>query len=150
MRRIVAHDDAIFTRSPRAACWIVLDRVVGAMTEASAYCRGVDWRSAIDPEFASAIVEGGPSIGDLHVDELHDLYHERRRVPTRGPSDAVTHVEAVVPAAISVAVRIHRPKGRGDDADRAPCLLTMHGGSFIAGSNQMDDALLEHWCVALG
>jgi len=107
----------------------------------------VDWRASIDPEFAAVVVDGGPSIGDLQLDDLPALYDARRQVSVHPSSDEISVINLEVGSDPPVGVRVHRPKSQ---PGLAPCLLTIHGGSFIAGSNRMDDALLEQWCLRLG
>ena len=64
--------------------------------------------------------------------------------PTPGLSDAVTRTERM---AGDVPVRVHRPVG----VDGAlPCVVSIHGGGFVLGSYDMDDAMFDEWCPKLG
>ena len=46
-----------------------------------------------------------------------------------------------------VVVRVHRPK----DLDGAlPCIYSIHGGGYILGSYDMDDARFDRYCTRFG
>ena len=46
-----------------------------------------------------------------------------------------------------MVVRVHRPV----DADGAlPCLFSIHGGGYVAGSYAMDDSSMDELCPKLG
>ena len=62
-------------------------------------------------------------------------------------SDAVVRSEHVVSSDPSVVVRVHRPVGV-DDA--LPCLFSIHGGGYVGGSHDMDDASFDQLCPDLG
>jgi len=55
--------------------------------------------------------------------------------------------EIEVPGDPPVRLRIHRPD---EPASAVPCIVSMHGGGYSAGTCQDDDALLDAWCQALG
>jgi len=58
-------------------------------------------------------------------------------------SDAVERRDQVVPGDPDVVIRIHRPVGAKGDL---PCLYSIHGGGFVLGSYDMDDARFDLWC----
>ena len=55
-------------------------------------------------------------------------------------SDAVERREHVVPGDPEVLIRVHRPAGVEGDM---PCLYSIHGGGFVLGSYDMDDARFD-------
>jgi acetyl esterase/lipase len=62
-------------------------------------------------------------------------------------SDAVERTDHVVSEDPHVVVRVHRAK----DADGPlPCIYSIHGGGYIIGSYDMDDAKFDAWCPTLG
>lgn len=66
-------------------------------------------------------------------------------------SEAVVRTEHMVaPSATGappVPVRVHRPAGAQGPR---PAVVTIHGGGYVIGSYEMDDALLDRWCQDLG
>ena len=67
--------------------------------------------------------------------------------PAPDLSDAVTRTDHVVPGETPVGVRVHRPVGRPEPL---PAIVTIHGGGYVIGTYDMDDARLDRWCPALG
>jgi acetyl esterase/lipase len=62
-------------------------------------------------------------------------------------SDAVQRDDHVVSDDPQVIVRVHRPV----DLDApAPCVFSIHGGGYVIGSYDMDDAKLDRWCQLFG
>lgn len=62
-------------------------------------------------------------------------------------TDTVERVDHVVDEARGVIVRVHRPR----DADGSrPCAFSIHGGGYIVGTRDMDDAKLGRWAASLG
>lgn len=59
-------------------------------------------------------------------------------------SDAVERTEH---RAGDVPVRVHRPKGVDGPL---PCIVGIHGGGYVLGSYDMDDATFDDWCQSLG
>jgi acetyl esterase/lipase len=106
----------------------------------------VDWEEQLDPELKDSM-SSGPTLGSLQLEDLPSLYEVRRSVKAPDLSPSVEREDHVIDSATGVSVRVHRPKGV---ARLRGCLLTIHGGSFIVGSNRMDDQLLDQWCPALG
>ncbi|HEY1738006.1 MAG TPA: alpha/beta hydrolase [Acidimicrobiia bacterium] len=62
-------------------------------------------------------------------------------------SDDVERVDHVVSNDPYVVVRVHRPKNL---AAPAACLFSIHGGGYILGTYEMDDAKFDHLCVEHG
>lgn len=58
-------------------------------------------------------------------------------------SGAVERREQVVPGNPDVRIRIHRPVGAQGPL---PCLYSIHGGGYVLGSYDMDDARFDSWC----
>jgi acetyl esterase/lipase len=61
-------------------------------------------------------------------------------------SDAVERIDHLVPGDPDVALRVHRRAGA--DGLR-PALYSMHGGGYMIGSYDMDDAMFDDRCQAL-
>ena len=59
-------------------------------------------------------------------------------------SDAVERTEHVVSTDPYVVVRVHRPKGT---TEALPCIYSIHGGGYILGSYDMDDAVFDRYCT---
>ena len=59
-------------------------------------------------------------------------------------SDAVERTDHVVSTDPNVVVRVHRPKGV---TETLPCIYSIHGGGYILGSYDMDDAKFDRHCV---
>ncbi len=68
-------------------------------------------------------------------------------VPPPALGDDVERIDHVVDAGLGVVVRVHRPKAVEGPL---PCLFSIHGGGYIAGSYEGDDAKFDRWCPALG
>jgi acetyl esterase/lipase len=104
---------------------------------------GVDVRDLLDPELRPA----------LDSFELPTIDHEvitairGASFPAPDLSDAVSRTEHVVPGDPPVPVRVHRPVGLEGPH---PAVVTIHGGGYVIGSYDMDDAMLDQWCPALG
>jgi acetyl esterase/lipase len=103
--------------------------------------RLVNAHDMLDPEFASVV--------GLMPEALSAEILTAMRVPYPGPalSGAVTRTERVVPGDPEVPVRVHRANGA---CGALPCIYSMHGGGYIVGSYDMDDALFDRWCPKLG
>ncbi|MEM8618217.1 MAG: alpha/beta hydrolase [Actinomycetota bacterium] len=85
---------------------------------------------------------------------LPDLSHEvlatlrgGRLIEPPELSDRVVRTDHVVAADPHVFVRVHRPVGL-DGA--LPCLYSIHGGGYVMGSLDQDDAKLDVWCDRFG
>lgn len=62
-------------------------------------------------------------------------------------SDAVRREEHQVSTLPDVRVRVHRPVGA---EGRLPCIYSIHGGGYVIGSYDMDDAKFDRWCQMYG
>ena len=58
-------------------------------------------------------------------------------------SQAVDRWDQVVPGDPEVLIRIHRPVGVEGDL---PCLYSIHGGGFVMGGYESEDARFDAWC----
>ena len=68
-------------------------------------------------------------------------------LPVPELSDAVERTDHVVDEANGVVVRAHREVG---SEGALPCLYSIHGGGYIGGSYDMDDAVFDRWCPMFG
>ena len=93
----------------------------------------------LDPELAEIVPDFTPEVlPRLRGDGL---------VGEQQLSDAVERTEHTVSQDPPVVVRVHRPAG----ADGAlPCLFSIHGGGYVAGSYAMDDSSMDELCPKLG
>jgi acetyl esterase/lipase len=62
-------------------------------------------------------------------------------------SDDVERTDHVVSDDPRVVVRVHRAKNAGSDA--LPGIYSIHGGGYIVGSYEMDDARFDRWCPTM-
>ncbi len=62
-------------------------------------------------------------------------------------TETVERTDHVVDEARGIVVRVHRPR---DVTDPAPCAFSIHGGGYIIGTREMDDAKLGRWAERLG
>ncbi len=67
-------------------------------------------------------------------------------IPLPPNAAAVDRRDHVVPGAPDVTVRVHRPVGA---TGTLPCLYLIHGGGYVIGSPNSDDARLTTWCSRL-
>jgi acetyl esterase/lipase len=102
----------------------------------------VDVRDLLDPELAPLLA--GLELAPLDTEGLARLggSFEMPRLP-----DAVVWTEHLVPGDPAVPVRVHRTAGAKGPQ---PAIVTIHGGGYVLGSYDLDDALLDAWCPALG
>lgn len=86
----------------------------------------------------------------IHVPVLDDDFVAMARsieLPSPPLSDAVTRTDHVVPGDPEVPVRVHRATGA--DGLR-PCVYSIHGGGYVIGSYDMDDAWFDALCPKVG
>ncbi len=79
-----------------------------------------------------------------------DLTTMRSGAPMRegpAPRDDVERVDHTVPGNPPVVVRVYRPK---EQAAGAACLYLIHGGGYVVGSYDMNDATLDAYCALFG
>jgi len=83
---------------------------------------------------------------DLSVELLPEI---RATLPVQFPelNDAVERSDHVVDGANGVVVRVHRPRGI---EGAWPCVYSIHGGGYIRGTYDMDDAKFDRWCPTYG
>ncbi|HEU5301618.1 MAG TPA: alpha/beta hydrolase [Acidimicrobiia bacterium] len=62
-------------------------------------------------------------------------------------TETVERTDHVVDEARGVVVRVHRPR---DLDGLGPCAFSIHGGGYIVGNREMDDAKLGRWAADLG
>ncbi len=98
----------------------------------------------LDPEVAAAV--GALNLTGLAAENLPLM---RGAFPAQDLSDAVVRTEILVPGdgGHQVPIRVHRAKGAGG---RQPCVYSIHGGGYVLGSYDMDDARFDSWCPRLG
>lgn len=97
----------------------------------------------LDPEFAA--VRASFTLPELSELTLASARTQEFAAPDL--SDAVERTDIVVPTAPHVVVRVHRPVG---GAYRRACLYSIHGGGYVMGSRDLDDAMFDRWCPVLG
>jgi acetyl esterase/lipase len=88
-------------------------------------------------------------VRQLAVPDMSDEFLEVMRQMPLPPftSDAVDRSEHLVPGDPPVPVRVHRPK---DVSGPLPAYVSMHGGGYISGTYDMDDAKFNRVCPAIG
>ncbi|MYB08412.1 MAG: alpha/beta hydrolase [Acidimicrobiia bacterium] len=98
----------------------------------------------LDPEI-ELLIDTVPT-RDLSVELLPEI---RATLPVQFPelSDAVERSDHVVDEANGVVVRVHRSRGI---EGAAPCVYSIHGGGYIRGTYEMDDAKFDRWCPTYG
>lgn len=104
---------------------------------------GVDAGARLDPEIAAVLVPfleatGGFTIGP----DTLELVRSRSLVPPVELSDGVERTDHTVPGDVPVVVRVHRPKGVEGPL---PCVYSIHGGGYVIGSYEDDDARFDAW-----
>ena len=70
-----------------------------------------------------------------------------RSTPLAAPvelSDKIERTDHVVSADPKVLVRAHRPKNA---SGALPCVYSIHGGGYILGTYEMDDARFDRYCT---
>jgi acetyl esterase/lipase len=85
-----------------------------------------------------------PLFADLTVENLSNY---RVSLPGLGSTPLVERLDLVIDGDPPVEIRLHRPRSSGE---RAPVALSMHGGGYVLGDFNMDDAAFEHWSPRLG
>ncbi len=98
----------------------------------------------LDPEVAAQL-ELAPNFA--LSDEMLPLMREARAAQAVPLSDMVERTDRVVRDDPRLVVRVHRPKGV---SGALPCVFSIHGGGYVLGSYDMDDARFDRWCQRLG
>ncbi len=101
----------------------------------------------IDPSFA-ALLEKYPVITNTHAsaETLDDM--RAGSIPAPPLSNAVERVDHVVRDDPRLTVRVHQQKGATQT--NRPCVYSIHGGGYVAGSADMDDGLFDALCQKTG
>jgi acetyl esterase/lipase len=96
----------------------------------------------LHPDIAKTV--GAPALPPM-TDELVATI---RSIDMSAPvvSDAVECIDLLVPGDPALPMRVFRPRGI---ASTLPCLYSMHGGGYVIGTYDMDNALFEAWCPKL-
>jgi acetyl esterase/lipase len=98
----------------------------------------------LDDEIAPALA-AAPIGFELSVDALPAMRAARCEMfAALELSGAVERTDHVVSDDPEVVVRVHRPKGIDDPL---PCVYSIHGGGYVLGSFDMDDAKFDRQCV---
>ncbi|HTX62726.1 MAG TPA: alpha/beta hydrolase [Acidimicrobiales bacterium] len=103
----------------------------------------------IDPDIVP-MLESMPPLLDELADELLGPLREKELADLAllELSGDVERVNHLVPAqGGDLILRVHRPLGIDRDA---PCLYSIHGGGYVLGRSEMEDARLEQLCLELG
>ncbi len=98
-----------------------------------------DLHPELDPEVASIVP-------DLNPDVIALLRETGLTIPVE-LSDAVERTDHVVSTDPHLVVRVHRPV---DVEGPLPALYSIHGGGYVVGSYDMDDATFDRICPDLG
>jgi acetyl esterase/lipase len=96
---------------------------------------------ALDPSVSDAIAL--IDLGDLTPERLAELRIEFS-IPVPEPTE---WRDVQVPGDPDVTVRIYRSK---ETTGPAPCVYSMHGGGYVLGSRELDNAIFADWCPNLG
>jgi len=101
----------------------------------------------LDDEIVAALAENPVGV-ELSIDVLPTLREVRSAMfAAVALSDAVERTDHVVSDDPRVVVRVHRPKGV--EGPR-PCVYSIHGGGYVLGTYEMDDARFDRWCTRFG
>ncbi|MEM9463743.1 MAG: alpha/beta hydrolase [Actinomycetota bacterium] len=98
-----------------------------------------DLDPALDPAVAAIVPDLDPTVIAL-----------LRETGLTGPvelSDAVERTDHTISSDPHVVVRVHRPV---DTSGPLPALYSIHGGGYVVGSHDMDDAMFDRLCPDLG
>jgi acetyl esterase/lipase len=108
----------------------------------------VDVRTMLDPELR-AVMDAFelPALDGEALSTMRSF-----SFPPPDLSGAVQRTERTAPGDPPVPVRVHRPvDGQAVGATgRLPAVVSIHGGGYVLGSYDMDDARFDRWCPQLG
>jgi acetyl esterase/lipase len=99
----------------------------------------------LDPELVP-LLELVP-VFSFSSEELASMRETRNLGAPVELSDDVERTDHVVSTDPHVVVRVHRPKTESPDA--RPGVYSIHGGGYILGTYEMDDARFDRWCTLL-
>jgi acetyl esterase/lipase len=100
----------------------------------------MSWRDLLDPEV-------GALLGGFDIEMSAETLPAMRFVLAADPVPDVTRTERIVPGESPLPARIHRPASA---TEPLPCIYSIHGGGYVMGTYDMDDALFNALCPALG
>lgn len=109
----------------------------------------MDLHRLLDPEIAELLKSLPPTKG-ITLDQVPHV--RAQRAAATAPvvlSDAVERTDYRVPGrdgAPDVVIRVHRPKSA---TGPLPCAYWTHGGGYIFGNYELDDARFDNWCQSL-
>jgi acetyl esterase/lipase len=103
----------------------------------------IDVRMLLDPELRPAMEEFQLPL--LSKEVLATL--RQQPFQTVELSDAVERTDRLVPGDPPVPIRIHRPVGA---SGQMPAIVSIHGGGYVIGTYDMDDAFFDRWCPKFG
>lgn len=98
----------------------------------------------VDPEIAPLL---DAMVGFRVSADTLPTFRESTPVGDTVSTDDVERAEHVVDEARGIVVRVHRPRGA---AGPHPCAYSIHGGGYVLGNRDMDDAKLARWARRLG
>jgi acetyl esterase/lipase len=104
----------------------------------------------LDPEIAEAVRAFPLDLGNLSLELLQAM--RGQALPPFPGSDAVERRVLQIPGwegDPDVTVHVHRPTVAAADGP-LPCLVWMHGGGYVFGSAELDDARFDRWVPLLG
>ncbi|HVX20997.1 MAG TPA: alpha/beta hydrolase [Acidimicrobiales bacterium] len=100
----------------------------------------------LELDAAIAAVVSDVPLGTIDAGNLAH-YRATQVAPPIPLSDAVDRRDVEVPGTPPVTVRVHRPVGADGPL---PCVYSIHGGGYVLGSYDMDDARFDVWCPRYG
>ena len=105
----------------------------------------MDVAALLDPEVAKAVTAlPFESLTDEQVAMIRSVETPRL------PSPDVETDDVTLPGEGDVRIRVHRPAGTAGKGEALPCVYSIHGGGYVLGSYNMDDALFNALCPNLG
>jgi acetyl esterase/lipase len=108
----------------------------------------VDVDRLLDAEIAEVLAGFPLDLSNLSVEVVQAM--RAAAMPVFPGSDAVERRVVSVPGTDGdpdVVVRVHRPVGVEGTLG---CIVWMHGGGYVFGTAEMDDARFDRWCPLLG
>jgi acetyl esterase/lipase len=100
----------------------------------------MSWRDLLDPEI-------GALLGGVDLDITDETLETFRFVMGAPPVEGVDREEHLVPGEPPLPLRLHRPH---EDGGPRPCIFSIHGGGYVMGTYDMDDALFNRLVPKLG
>jgi acetyl esterase/lipase len=103
----------------------------------------LDVKALLDPAAAEFLAQFPIDLTTPSDESLPTVRAVFAQMPAPELSGNVEKTDHQVPGAEHVVVRVHRPKG---PAAARPCIYWMHGGGFVLGTYEGDDARFDRWC----